>query len=198
MVNKTGLLDKEKSFAFHTSCWIQCEGQEREGQRDHYVEIQGRIAYAILKAGIAQNQYMLPDLFIISPFTSVVEGMKGLLRSHREFDSRTAVEWLESHCGTVHTFQGKEAAEVIYMLGCDQSEPSRKAANWVNENNVNVAVTRAKYRVYILGDGNVWRGNRAVDFAYNRLLKINAGDFLAVLEKEEYIKSERRQTSHGL
>ncbi|OIJ45091.1 hypothetical protein BG541_14860 [Listeria monocytogenes] len=52
------------------------------------------------------------------------------------------------YCGTVHKFQGKESGEVVFLLGCDASASG--AVNWVNENIVNVAVTRAKYDYMLL------------------------------------------------
>ena len=41
--------------------------------------------------------------------------------------------------GTVHKFQGKEANEVIFLLGCDTSKDAEGAIRWVNTNIVNVA-----------------------------------------------------------
>lgn len=41
------------------------------------------------------------------------------------------------------------------MLGCDENALS--AVRWVNTNIVNVAVTRAKYRLYVIGDYTVWQ-----------------------------------------
>ena len=58
--------------------------------------------------------------------------------------------WETANCGTVHKFQGKEAEEVIFLLGCQPS--STGAIGWVNSNILNVAVTRAKKRVYFIGD----------------------------------------------
>ena len=67
--------------------------------------------------------------------------------------------WETANCGTVHKFQGKEAEEVIFLLGCQPS--STGAIGWVNSNILNVAVTRAKKRVYFIGDYEVWsRQNR--------------------------------------
>lgn len=43
------------------------------------------------------------------------------------------------------------------------------AVNWVNENIVNVAVTRAKYRLYVIGDANVWKKNSSLLVLQNRL-----------------------------
>lgn len=94
-----------------------------------------------------------PDIYIISPFTTVVKGLKSYIKSY----SGIKKDWkLEDHIGTVHTFQGKEAEEVIFVLGCDKSEKAAGAIRWVNKNIVNVAVTRAKYRLYVIGDKEAW------------------------------------------
>ncbi len=55
-------------------------------------------------------------------------------------------EWKRRLFGTVHTFQGKEADEVVFVLGCD--EKAWNAAKWAGQkaNILNVAVTRAKKR----------------------------------------------------
>ena len=54
-----------------------------------------------------------------------------------------------------HTFQGKEANEVIFLLGCDKSDGAKGAINWVNNNIVNVAVTRAKKHLLITYPKNI-------------------------------------------
>ena len=57
-------------------------------------------------------------------------------------------------------FREKEANEVIFLLGCDAGEEAAGAVRWVNSNIVNVAVTRAKYRLYVIGDSSM--GNEPV------------------------------------
>lgn len=109
-----------------------------------------------------------PDLFIISPFNTVIEGMKQhlinnltnlaypTLSTHAIQVEDWLTDWRNVHIGTVHKFQGREANEVIFLLGCDMS--SARSANWVKKNIVNVAVTRAKYRLVVIGDSEVWKG----------------------------------------
>ena len=60
--------------------------------------------------------------------------------------------------GTVHTFQGKEAPIVFFVLGADSQ--SSGAARWaVSEPNMmNVAATRAKKEFYIIGDKKLYLG----------------------------------------
>ena len=51
---------------------------------------------------------------------------------------------------------------MIFLLGCDTGKNSAGAVRWVNSNIVNVAVTRAKYRLYVIGDIRAWEANRYI------------------------------------
>lgn len=73
-------------------------------------------------------------------------------------DSKKLYRWMHNHIGTVHTFQGQGAHEVIFLLGCD-ADSGDGTINFVNANIVNVAVTRAKSRLYVVGDYDKWRIN---------------------------------------
>ena len=63
-----------------------------------------------------------------------------------------------TNVGTVHTFQGKEAPIVFFVLGADRQ--SSGAARWaVTEANImNVAATRAKEEFYIISDRKLYLG----------------------------------------
>lgn len=97
----------------------------------------------------------------------MIQELKKALSRYREahWDSALArcngfENWLKNNLGTVHTFQGKEANEVIFLLGCDESVKTGYAVTgFVKSNLVNVAATRAKYRLYIVGDFKVWKNN---------------------------------------
>ena len=114
-----------------------------------------------------------PNLYIITPFNSVVYGLRKAIGAYanKNKDSELAVskslgEWLYGNIGTVHKFQGKEANEVIFVLGCDVSQKDRYAVKgFVNSNIVNVAATRAKYRLYMIGNINAWEKNEYVNEA---------------------------------
>ena len=86
--------------------------------------------------------------------TTALGGQYPVLAANREIVENWIIDEQNPHIGTVHTFQGREAKEVILLLGCD--EKSISSANWVNRNIVNVAVSRARYRLYVIGDVKVW------------------------------------------
>lgn len=157
---------KQEKFVFTKSQWINISGDEN-GKKDHYVKKQGEAICNILDIAFSKDEF--PSLYIISPFTSVVRGVRREIEQYCRNNKNTVLaknnqifDWIYSNIGTVHTFQGKEANEVIFLLGCDSSKGAEGAIKWVNSNIVNVAVTRAKYRLYIIGDGATWRKNQYV------------------------------------
>ena len=129
------------------------------------MEAQGKRVLEILETAFAKAD--APSLFIITPFTSVKTGMIKCIEDHLKgsrnsilYEKREMVTaWMYKNIGTVHTFQGKEANEVIFLLGCDTGKEAFGAIRWVNANIVNVAVTRAKFRLYMIGDENAWQAS---------------------------------------
>ena len=53
--------------------------------------------------------------------------------------------------------------ETYYHIGGREFQLAE--VNWVNDNIVNVAVTRAKYRLYVIGDEEVWKKSACVSLA---------------------------------
>jgi superfamily I DNA and/or RNA helicase len=67
-------------------------------------------------------------------------------------------DWAEQRVGTVHTVQGREAGIVFFVLGAPL--PSQNGARaWAGgrPNLVNVAATRAKTTLYVIGNRANWR-----------------------------------------
>jgi hypothetical protein len=158
MVTATRLHD-DKRFPLGDSRWINIEGK---CQGRHWVAAQGEEVVKLLTQAV-EAEKALPNLYIISPFKSVSFELRDLLKQTklRWAKGLTGVdEWIKRSIGTVHTFQGKEADAVILVLGAD--EQSRGAAAWASgkPNILNVAVTRAKYRFYIIGSKKLWAGLR--------------------------------------
>ena len=173
MINKTRLLSKEeeeaKRFCKESSQWINVGGRESAEDRDHYVQAQGDAVAAIVETAFRNCRNGMPSLFVISPFTSVIAGVRDKLKSALSecAEESERNKFLKNNIGTVHTFQGKEADEVIFVLGCDKR--ASNAVRFVNANIVNVAASRAKYRLYIIGDYNVWKGNDYIKAAKREL-----------------------------
>lgn len=153
MKNDSKTPDTGDKYILPKSCWINVTGTET-GNKNHYVKEQGIVVLKLLRAMLKKTG-KLQKLYIISPFTTIVKGVRNEIQSSDLYKEPQVRSWLsENNIGTVHTFQGKGTNEVIFLLGCD--EKSVSAANWVNKNIVNVAATRAKKRFYMIGDMNVW------------------------------------------
>ena len=175
MINKT--MDSDDPIdPCKESCWITYDASNIEYStgKDRYIQVQGQIAFELIQKLRARNAEF-KDIFIITPFTSVAHGFKTYMQSISDdivnwTDKDNKSGWLKDNIGTVHTFQGKEAKVVIYMLGCQSDGTANGAIKWVNANNVNVAFTRAKEYIYVIGDATKWAElNKNLAFAQRYL-----------------------------
>lgn len=157
------------------SRWIHSGGKCKHG---HWVDELWLDVKKLLTEVAVQKDGDFPKLFIISPFRDVARELKKLAVKeradwlHSSQDRQKEVKsWAAKSIGTVHTFQGKEKELVIFVLGAD--EDSRGSAYWAasKPNLLNVAVTRAKYGLYIIGNRNVWANLRNFRTAYQELSK---------------------------
>ena len=177
MINKT-MNPKDPIEPCKESCWITYDASNIGSStgKDRYIQIQGQIAFELIQKLRARNT-KFKDIFIITPFTTVAYGFKKYMESisddivnWTDTDKDNKSSWLKDNIGTVHTFQGKEAKVVIYMLGCQSDGSANGAIKWVNANNVNVAFTRAKEYVYVIGDATKWAElNKNLAFAQRYL-----------------------------
>jgi hypothetical protein len=89
----------------------------------------------------------MAKVLVIGPFVAVADGVRRITRRYPEL-----------RAGTVHTAQGKEADIVVVVLGGG----SDGARSWAAEkpNLMNVAVSRARHRLYVIGNRSVWTGQR--------------------------------------
>lgn len=175
MINKT--IDSDDPIdPCKESCWITYDASNIGSStgKDRYIQIQGQIAFELIQKLRVRNT-KFKDIFIITPFTTVAYGFKKYMESISDdivnwTDKDNKSSWLKDNIGTVHTFQGKEAKVVIYMLGCQSDGSANGAIKWVNANNVNVAFTRAKEYVYVIGDAIKWAElNKNLAFAQRYL-----------------------------
>ncbi|ARM86430.1 helicase-like domain-containing protein [Rhizobium sp. CIAT894] len=129
----------------------------------------------------------LPDLYIISPFKEIKNRLREALTHARWIDPdgnpRSSPprlsRWLRERIGTVHTFQGKEEDMVFMVLGADAEHSGAAAWAASKPNLLNVALTRAKRRFYIVGDRSLWETLPYFRETASSLDRIQAGDFLA-------------------
>lgn len=169
MFNKTNkkedYLKQEQPFLIKKSGWINVEGTEN-GSKDHFVKNQAERVCQLLESAlhIYTDLFDTDDkVFIITPFRTVAESMRKFVVGYfsaKGNDKEVLKKWTKKCVGTVHTFQGKDANEVIFVLGC--SDKSVGAMNWVvkKANILNVACTRAKYRIAFIGNLNDWKNRR--------------------------------------
>ena len=148
----------DKPSYFGPSSWIDLSGKASGLQA--VPEQLDFVAKQIVTSYVQLGK--LPDLFIISPFKIMKSELAKRLNKPYLWSSFNAskpkdlASWISARIGTVHTFQGKERDTVIMVLGADQEKLS--SARWAasKPNLLNVAVTRAKWRIYIVGDRALW------------------------------------------
>ena len=125
------------------SNWVHVESAESEG---HWIPAEGKAVETLIAELTRQG---ISDFFLISPFRVVV-------RRLRQIASRR----VGLKAGTIHTVQGKEAEVVILVLGGDPRRPGAKQWASKRPNLLNVAVSRAKRRLYVVGNRDAWEQYR--------------------------------------
>ncbi|RZK60522.1 MAG: hypothetical protein EOO91_01135 [Pedobacter sp.] len=124
---------------------------------DKWSEQEGELVINMLLKIKERN--LEPNLYIITPFLIVAENLRTLI-----YESRIMHGWVEDpdlwpneRIGTVHTVQGREAEAVIFVLGAPAAG-QKGARNWAGSkpNILNVAVTRAKEVIYVIGNRSHW------------------------------------------
>lgn len=168
MIHGSDDIKERGDFVWGESCWFDVPG-ETKGK--HYVAEQGELVLQLLYKYIDRHDE-LPDCYIISPFKDVKNQLLAYLNQAFDFsriERRVFKDWLDGRVGTVHTFQGKEEQAVIFVLGA--SLDTQGAASWASSkpNLLNVAVTRAKTRIFIIGCKRVWSSQSYFSFACSQL-----------------------------
>lgn len=160
---------------FLPSGWLHVEEQASKVSGNGYANrAEAETAMQLIEY-LAQNypQMLKGGVFIITPFTSmkreIVSAWKDRLSDVKNHSwmlgalgERSLTVKLEdfsrNHIGTVHTFQGKEASTVILCTAASAIRKKEGGIKWVNSkpNLLNVAVTRAKAHLFIVGNQRDW------------------------------------------
>ena len=163
MVLADGKADEEEALTrcrplLGESRWLNVAA--KLGGPKHFIAAQAQVVRRLVLAyadeGIA-GEDGLPALFVISPFRSMADGLRKMLCDDlkaRGHEPRLVHAWGTASVGTVHAFQGKERETVILALG----GANAGAIAWASAkpNILNVAVTRAQRRLYVVGDRARW------------------------------------------
>jgi hypothetical protein len=128
--------------------WIPAEGDEVDRILAHLKEI----------------DFEFTQVMAIGPFRDVARRLRNRVQSYRGL-----------RAGTIHTAQGKEADVVILVLGSDPAREGARAWAASKPNLLNVAVSRARRRLYVVGDREAWKRHRYFDVLADRLPHDRAG-----------------------
>lgn len=135
------------------SRWFNVQGAAEEKWCPQEGQLVVKLLQQMVHAGVD------PDLYIITPFVIVQDNLRKVIRDSGVLNGWTDDPWMwtRERVGTVHVVQGREAEAVIFVLGA--SAPQQTGArNWAGErpNLLNVAVSRAKEALYVVGNRPCW------------------------------------------
>ena len=140
--------------ALGDSHWLHIEGRSQ----DKWCQLEGEMVIKLLQQLKAKG--CNPDLYIVTPFVIVQDRLRKLIVDSKILESwvDNPREWPYRRIGTVHTVQGREAEAVIFVLGAPNPE-QQGARSWAGgmPNLLNVAITRAKESVYVVGNKELWK-----------------------------------------
>ncbi len=170
------------------SVWIDIKGRVSKRQN---VPEQTRFVLDLLLTLYRMDQ-TLPALYIISPFkaikTEITEKVLKLdwieeARNIQKPKRKDLEKWCRERVGTVHTFQGKEEHSVLMVLGGDAQHVG--SVDWAcsKPNILNVALTRARMRFYVVGDRELWGAKEPFNWSLKHdFPTMSASQFLAVAQ----------------
>ena len=144
------------------SCWYDVPPNSGETGKTKWRQREGyelhRHLRELFEGGIDPT-----SILVITPFRVVANQTRGTfadaLRKCTGCSSGEANRLASNQVGTVHASQGREADVVFIILGSISGKRGEGSRSWVNEwpNLLNVAVSRAKRRVYVVGSLADWK-----------------------------------------
>ena len=143
------------------SCWLDVRSTTSEG---NWIPAEGDEVLRLLRSLPTSDH--ATHLACLSPFRHVVRGLKDTVGQ----------QFPRLHIGTVHTYQGKEQEAIVLVLGGNVN--AEGPLDWAarRPNLLNVALTRAKRRVYVVGNRERWRGRAHFRELARRMPTVAAAD----------------------
>ena len=128
--------------------------------RGHWIPAEGDQLRALLRELLADG-VEAARIRVLSPFRQVAAEAAAV---HRQvLGASCSADDRGKWIGTVHTMQGREADVVILVLGGNPVQPAARAFATRTPNLLNVAVTRARRRLYVIGNRAAWAGEPHFD-----------------------------------
>ncbi len=137
---------KDKTFLLDKSRWIDVKGEVEQNYKHVNIAQAEKLVECLRE--YKKGKF---SVYMITPFIDMEMYLSNYLSNRGVMDKKEC----EKTIGTVHKFQGQQADEVFLVLGCGNSTPNG-TYSFVSNNIINVAVTRAKYRFYVIGDKEKW------------------------------------------
>jgi hypothetical protein len=129
------------------SSWLDVRS---ESSRDNWIPAEGEALVRLL-AELSTQGVPLNSIRVISPFRDVVRECPRMINDF--FGSGI---FPSANVGTVHTVQGQESDVVVLVLGSAPHKPGARAWAASKPNLLNVAASRAKRRLYVIGNRERW------------------------------------------
>jgi superfamily I DNA and/or RNA helicase len=122
---------------------------------------EGEVVLQFLRLVAQHREPVRPDLYLITPFVVVQDRLRQLVCKSGVLSGWVEDPWFWAlhRIGTVHTVQGRKAEAVVIVPGAPNLEHAG-AREWAGRrpNLLNMAVTRAKEALYVVGNRQLWRG----------------------------------------
>ena len=138
------------------SCWVSVQGRQHDKQVvQREMDVLAAIIEVLWEEGWPERDGKRSTMYVISPFRAVASkaGETAMRVLGRLGAPKNLIE-----AGTVHRFQGKEADVVVLVLGSPPGPAGQGTRKWAAQapNLLNVAVTRARLRLYVIGNLADW------------------------------------------
>ena len=140
-LNKPDVYDEKSGLGITPSQWFD----EPALTRGSHLQTNQICRFELELNHLQEQNISMSDIIAISPFRLVADRL-----------SEIGDKYHGLRAGTIHKAQGREADIVFLVLGGDPNSPSAKAWASSTVNLVNVAASRAKRRLYVIGDRSDW------------------------------------------